>query len=98
MSEEDFKRVNAELGVEFLLFTLEHPEWAAEHIPADAIVVLQTEDEAFNAWVRNLAEQARHTEQPPRPLALVHLCELRPPQSRIVRAEVELLPSPQQAL
>ena len=53
-------------------------------------VVMQTEDAGFNAWALASAERNRHLERPPRPVVLVHIRELRPPQSRIVRAEAEL--------
>ena len=91
MNEDYHKVLNAELGAEFDLFALENPDWMAKSVPNGAIVVMQTDDPAFNAWARKIAEQNRHLEDPTRPVVLVHIRELRPPRSRIVRAEAELL-------
>ena len=91
MNESHYKVLNAELGAEFDLFALENPDWMAKNVPNGAIVVMQTDDPAFNAWARTLAEKNRHLDKPPRSLVLVHIRELRPPRSRIVRAEAELL-------
>lgn len=91
MKENYFKQLNAELGYEFHLFTMEHPEWCAHNVPQGAIVVLQTDDAEFNAWVRGIADKTRRTEQPMRPMVLVHVRELRPEQSRIIRADAELV-------
>lgn len=86
-----FKQMNADLGAEFDLFALENAAWMAENVPAGAIVVLQTDNPAFNQWAKETAEHARLLEKPPRPLVLVHVRELRPLKSRIVRADAELL-------
>ncbi len=91
MNEEYYKALNAELGAEFDLFALENPEWMAKNVPNGAVVVMQTDNSTFNAWARTIAEQNRHLDNPPRPLVLVHIRELRPARSRIVRAEAELL-------
>ncbi len=93
MNEKYLKQLNAELAHEFHLFTMEHPDWCAQNVPQGAIVVLQTDDTDFNAWARGVAEKARRTEQPMRPMVLVHVRELRPEQSRIVRADAELVAS-----
>ena len=93
MKEKYFKQLNAQLGYEFHLFTMEHPEWAANNVPQGAIVVLQTDDAEFNSWARAISEQTRRTEQPMRPMVLLHVRELRPEQSRIVRADAELIAS-----
>jgi hypothetical protein len=91
MSSESYQRLNADLGYEFHLFSVEHPEWMAKNIPPGAIVVLQTDDQGFNVWSREIAERNRSLESPPRPIVLVHLRELLPVHSRIIRAEVELV-------
>jgi hypothetical protein len=93
VNEEYYKVLNAELGAEFDLFAVENPDWMANNVPNGAVVVMQTDDSAFSAWARSIAEQNRHLEDPPRPLVLVHIRELRPARSRIVRAEAELLAS-----
>jgi hypothetical protein len=91
MNEQFFKDLNAELGAEFDLFVIEHPDWSATNVPSGAVVVMQTDNAEFNAWTRGMAERNRSREQPPRPLVLVHVRELRPPRSRIVRAEAEIV-------
>ena len=91
MNEQFYKARNAELGAEFDLFALEHPDWMAQNVPPGAIVVLQTNDPGFNAWTRRTAEQNRHLDSPPRPVVLVHVREVRPPRSRIIRADAELV-------
>jgi Family of unknown function (DUF5647) len=91
MNPDYYKRLNADLGFEFHLFSMEHPEWVSKNIPPGAIVVLQTDDSAFNAWARNIAERNRTLENPPRQIVLVHIREILPPHSRIVRADVELV-------
>ena len=93
MKVDYFKQLNAKLGYEFHLFTMEHPDWCAHNVPQGAIVVLQTDDADFNTWVRGVAEKARRTEQPMRAMVLVHVRELLPEQSRIVRADAELVAS-----
>ena len=93
LKDDVFQQLNADLGVEFTLFTFEHPDWLEANVPNGAIVVMQTEDEGFNAWTRQVAERARRTESPPRPIVLIHIRELRPAKSRIVHADAELLPS-----
>jgi hypothetical protein len=91
MSSEYYQQLNADLGAEFDLFAVENPGWMATNIPQGAIVVLQTDDAGFDAWARQIAERNRSFEQPPRPIVLVHIRELRPPLSRIVWAEAELV-------
>ena len=91
MNEEYYKVLNAELEAEFDLFALENPDWMTANVPEGAIIVVQTNDPGFNAWTRGIAEQKRHLDRPPRPVVLVHIRELRPAHSRIVRAEAELL-------
>ena len=86
-----YKQLNADLGAEFDLFAMENPDWMAANVPAGAIVVLQTDDPAFNVWARETADSNRNLEQPPRPVVLVHVRELRPAKSRIVRAEAEVV-------
>jgi hypothetical protein len=54
---EDYKALNAELGTEFDLFALENPDWMEANVPNGAIVVMQTDDPAFNRWARGIAEQ-----------------------------------------
>jgi hypothetical protein len=93
VNQEHFSRLNADLGFEFHLFALEHSAWMSHDIPAGAIVARQTDDEAFNAWSRRQAESHRAVEQPSRPVVLVHIRELQPPHSRIVRADAELIAS-----
>ena len=93
MNEQHYRELNADLGMEFDLFAVEHPDWMAQNVPQGAIVVLQTDDADFNAWSREIAQRNRHLETPPRPIVLVHICEIRPQKSRIVRAEATLIAS-----
>ena len=90
MTVEYFQQLNAELGAEFDLFAMTNPDWMARNIPAGAIVVLQTDNAGFNAWAKQIAEAKRDLEKPPRPIVLVHIRELRPPLSRIVRADADI--------
>jgi hypothetical protein len=90
MNEAVHRRLNTDLAFEFHLFTLEHPEWVAGNVPAGAAVVMQTDDADFNAWARTNMERSVSAE-PARPMVLVHIREMRPVQSRIVRAEAELI-------
>jgi hypothetical protein len=91
MTEEFYKQLNADLSAEFDLFALEHPDWMAENVPPGAVVVLQTDDAAFNRWARKTADENRRRDAIPRALVLVHIRELLPPQSRILRADAELV-------
>ena len=91
MNTDYYKRLNADLGFEFHLFSMEHPEWVSKNIPQGAIVVLQTDDAGFNTWTREIAERNRSLENPPRQIVLVHIREILPPHSRIVRADAELV-------
>ncbi len=89
--ERRFRRLNSELGLEFDLFGLEHPEWMEQNVPNDAIVVLQTDDPAFNDWARRTAELNSRHEKPAPTIVLVHIRRLRPRRSRIQRVEAELV-------
>ena len=93
MTVEYYQQLNADLGAEFDLLAMANPDWMAANVPAGAIVVLQTDNAGFNAWAKEVAESNRALEKPPRPIVLVHIRELRPPLSRIVRADAELLAS-----
>jgi hypothetical protein len=82
----DFKKLNAELGMEFDRYIIEHPTWALKHIPQGAQVALQIEgNAAFNTWSRRLAEQARDPDQQ---VVFVWIRKLAPVRSRILKAEV----------
>jgi hypothetical protein len=98
MNADYYKRLNADLGFEFHLFSLEHPEWTSQNIPPGAIVVLQTDDPGFNSWAREIADRNRYSESPSRQVVLVHIREILPPHSRIVRAEAELTSTPMNPL
>ncbi|GEM_PF-5504454 len=89
MNEDFYRGLNAELACEFTLFTFEHPDWLEQNIPNDATVVMQTDDAGFNAWTRKVAEHNRSKDKNPGPLVLVHIREIRPQKSRIVRVEAE---------
>jgi hypothetical protein len=91
MSDEYYKQINSELGAEFDLFAIENPDWMAANVPKGAVVVLQTDDAGFSAWARQIAEANRCLDKPPRPIVLVHIRELRPAASRIVKADAELI-------
>jgi hypothetical protein len=88
-----FKQRNADLGAGFDLFALENPDRTEAKVSTGAIVVLQTDDIAFNRWAMETAMLARQLETPPRPLVLVHVRKLQPAKSRIVRADAEILMS-----
>lgn len=82
----DFKKLNAELGMEFDQYVIEHPTWAQRHIPQGAKVALQMEgDSAFNAWSHQLAERTRTPDQP---TVFVCIKKLSPVRSRILKADV----------
>lgn len=91
MSIEYYKQLNSELGAEFDLLAIENPDWMAANVPEGAIVVLQTDDAGFSGWAREIAETNRRLDQPPRPIVLVHIRELSPAASRIVRADAEFI-------
>ena len=83
---KDFQKLNAELGVEFDRYVVEHPAWAQKHIPSEAKVVLQIEgNEAFNTWTLRLAQRTR---TPNQPLVFVCIKKLAPVRSRIIKAAV----------
>lgn len=89
MNEDYYRNLNADLAGEFTLFTFEHPDWLEQNIPNDATVVIQTDDPGFNAWTRQVAEKNRSQDKNPGPLVLVHIREIMPQRSRIVRMEAE---------
>ena len=89
MKNDYFLYLNAELGAEFDLFVFEHPDWLEEHVPDGAVVVMQTDDPAFNKWALDL--QQERTRKSKTPVVLVHIRKLRQRKSRIVKAEAELL-------
>lgn len=82
----DFQRLNAELGVEFDRYVIEHPAWALKHIPQEAKIALQVEgNAAFNTWSRRLAEKTRAPDQQ---VVFVCIKKLSPVRSRILKADV----------
>jgi hypothetical protein len=82
----NFKKLNAELGVEFDRYVIEHPAGAQKHIPQGAKIALQIEGNVtFNAWSRRLAERTR---APGQPVVLVCIKKLAPVRSRIMKADV----------
>ena len=88
-----YEEINARLESEFELFAMENSEWVARNVPEGAVIAFQTPDECFSLWARESALKKRDVHGPPPPIVLVHIRELRPPQSRIVRADAELLSS-----
>ena len=69
-----FEELNAELGVEFDRYAVEHPAFAAK-IPRGAQVVLQLPDQPrFNSWLRRLANKQH---QPGQPIVIVHIGKLQ---------------------
>jgi hypothetical protein len=93
MIVEYYRDLNAELACEFTLFTSEHPKWLDKNIPDNATVVMQTNDPG-NAWTRQVAEQSRSRDENPGLLVLVHIREIKPKKSRIVRVAAEqILPA-----
>ena len=91
MTDDYYKQLNADLGLEFDLYAFEHPEWMSQNVPRGATVVLQTDDAGFNAWSRGIAENNRARVKSPGPMVLVHIRELLPQHSRIAKAEAELV-------
>jgi len=82
----DFKKLNAELGVEFDRYVIEHTAWALKHIPQGAKIALQVEgNAAFNTWSRQLAEKTRAPDQQ---VVFVCIKKLSPVRSRILKADV----------
>ncbi len=57
MNTDYYKTLNADLGFEFHLFSMEHPEWLSQNVPLGAIVVFQTDDPGFNAWARQIVSE-----------------------------------------
>ena len=91
MRTERYEKLNAQLGLEFDLFAIEHTGWMHKHVPNGAEVVLQTDDPGFNKWARDLVLKSRHLDDvPDRPIVLVHVKKLRPQRSRIVELDAEL--------
>ena len=83
---KDLQRLNAELGVEFDRYVIEHPAWALKHIPQGAKIALQIEgNAAFNTWSRRLAER---TPTPGQPIVFVCIKKLSRVRSRILKADV----------
>jgi hypothetical protein len=95
MKTEYYEQLNADLGFEFDLFAIEHDDWIAKHVPDSALIVLQTDDPGFNAWARRLAQRGRRLDdEPERPIVYVHIRQLRPQRSRILKAEAEVVAPP----
>ena len=87
--EEYYRDLNAELGAEFDFFVIDNPDWFDKNIPNGATVVLQTDDPGFSAWTRQVAEHNRSHDAEPTPMVLVHVREISPRKSRIVRLDAE---------
>ena len=89
MTEDYYQNLNGDLGVEFNLFAMEHPEWIEKNIPDGAILVFQTDDPKFNSWTRRVAEHNQKGMKPRPPMVLVHISEMAPAHSRIVKMKAE---------
>ncbi len=75
-----FEQKNAQLVTEFDRYILENPDFA-ESIPQGALVAMAIEDDdAFNEWSRQMAQQQA---DPGQRVVFVKIKKLRPLQSRI---------------
>lgn len=75
-----FEQKNALLVTEFDRYIIENPHFA-ESIPAGALVAMEIEDDdAFNRWSRQTAQQQAEAGQR---VIFVKIKKLRPVQSRI---------------
>jgi hypothetical protein len=90
-NEAHFQQEEAKLDVEFALFALEHPGWLEKHVPNGAVVVFQTDDEAFNTWALKKAGLPGRRRDKRQPVVLVNVGHLRPRRSRIRRPRAALV-------
>jgi len=62
--DEEFTDRSLDLIFEFAKYVVDHPE-VAERIPDDAVVAMQVaDDDAFNRWSRELAQEQADEEHP----------------------------------
>ena len=87
IEKKRFVEKNTILVREFDRYIQEYPEFA-DKIPNNALIVMQIkEDEEFNKWAR---ETAQNVAEKNNPIVYVTITELKPVRSRIEKLKLEL--------
>ncbi|MFH1934422.1 MAG: DUF5647 family protein [Pseudomonadota bacterium] len=87
IEKKRFVEKNTILVREFDRYIQEYPEFA-DKIPNNALIVMQIkEDEEFNKWAR---ETAQNVAEKDNPIVYVTITELKPVRSRIEKLKLEL--------
>jgi hypothetical protein len=87
IEKKRFVEKNTMLVREFDRYIQEYPEFA-DKIPNNALIVMQIkEDEEFNKWAR---ETAQNVAEKDNPIVYVTITELKPVRSRIEKLKLEL--------
>ena len=86
-NNENFEKLNQELGFEFGKYVLMHSE-ILEKIPLGAqIVFLMEENPEFNAWSKEVNARQREHNQP---VVFIHISHLLPEACRLVNPHIEI--------
>jgi len=87
IEKKRFVEKNTILVREFDRYIQEYPKFA-DKIPNNALIVMQIkEDEEFNKWAR---ETAQNVAEKDNPIVYVTITELKPVRSRIEKLKLEL--------
>jgi hypothetical protein len=87
IEKKRFVEKNTILVREFDRYIQEYPKFA-DKIPDNALIVMQIkEDEEFNKWAR---ETAQNVAEKDNPIVYVTITELKPVRSRIEKLKLEL--------
>jgi len=87
IEKKRFVEKNTILVREFDRYIQEYPEFA-DKLPNNALIVMQIEeDEEFNKWAR---ETAQNVAEKDNPVVYVTITELKPVRSRIEKLRLEL--------
>ena len=87
IEKKRFVEKNTTLVREFDRYIQEYPEFA-DKLPNNALIVMQIEeDEEFNKWAR---ETAQNVAEKDNPILYVTITELKPVRSRIEKLRLEL--------
>ena len=87
IEKKRFVEKNTILVREFDRYIQEYPEFA-DKLPNNALIVMQIEeDEEFNKWAR---ETAQNVAEKDNPIVYVTITEIKPIRSRIEKLKLEL--------
>jgi len=86
LTYDEIVEKNTELGFEFSLYVMEHPEFAARIPKGARVILLPKNDPELSRANREAAERSKELDdEPDRPVVYIEFERLAPIRSRLVR-------------